>query len=635
MPALYALVLFVSLTCSLTAQQSYLLPQTSATLYDHLYQVNEAWLMEVSPNEYLGQTQFPSDIERIQRHLELVEGILRERPLDHLSYEQQLRRIKALNHLNAYWKAGQFPINKHLPGRIPIFIDEQNTACAVGHLMLQTGARAIALRIQEENNNADISELLAYQEVPNWAEANGFTAEELAWIQPAYSVVIFTPEPFGSNQGVEGGIINSMLVYNDELYLGGTFGSIDGTTAHKIAIWDGTDLRTLPGLEQDTPGGITRLAIDETTGDIYAIGAFDAFPDADGTVFLARYRAGSWEPILDVTDTDVANFADIACHSGLCYLAGNFSHLQADNTLATLAVFNTSTDEWSSVNPSWTFSGNVNDIDIAAGMMIMGGEFQFMVDQELAGEHYAVINLDDSEAAPLTNFLTLELLGLSLQNVHAVDANSGDFGMEYRLVFDDAAGLAVAMMGSDLSTGAEPMYNLEEEPTISGIISDWGLIYGAFPFPFSEDQDFVLLSSPGESVSAYRLVAQANGALTAVAYFQEQLIVAGDFTQIDEIEANQLAIADLRITDTEDEIPVSDISVSTDGTRILLADLPTSATAGTFELFDTSGKLVWSTPLGTLNAQQVLEPVNLPAAAYVYRLLIDGQLQVGQLALLR
>ena len=236
MRARYAFLLLVSFTCTLIAQHSYLPPQASASLYNHLYQINEAWLTEVAPNQYLEETQFHSDVERIQRHLQLVEGILRERPVTHLSSEQQLRRVKALNHLHVYWQAGQFPINKHYPGRIPIFIDEQNTACAVGHLMLQTGARTAALRIQQENNYADIVELLTYQEVPDWASANGFTSEELAWIQPSYSVVDFTSQPFGSNQGVAGGTVNSMLVYNDELYLGGTFEGIDGTTAHKIAI---------------------------------------------------------------------------------------------------------------------------------------------------------------------------------------------------------------------------------------------------------------------------------------------------------------------------------------------------------------------------------------------------------------
>ena len=632
MRPLYLLLFLLGLTTALSAQQTYLPPQQPATLYDHLYQINEAWLSEVSPNEYLTEVQFGSDVERIQRHLQLVEGILRNRSVTHLSYDQQLRRTKTLNHLRSYWQAAQFPINRHHPGRIPIFIDDNNTACAVGHLMLETGAQSTAYRIRAENNFADIVDLLAYEEVPAWGIQNGFTAQELAWIQPAYSVVYFTAEPFGNNLGLTGGAILTMLEYNDELYLGGSFEGIDGTSVDKIAIWDGTTLRTLPGLGTDTPGGITRMAIDETTGELYAIGTFYTFPNAAGVVLLVRYRDGQWQPLLDISETDATTFNDLACRAGYCYLTGDFTHLQEDNAMAAMAVLNTNTDEWSPFHPDWTFSGWVNDLDIENEELIIGGAFQILEDESVVAEDLALFDLGVSASVP-PNLLEPPYLATGpIQEILFVDTDHS-VGTAYRILFEDDMGPAFAY-GQQTLYG-EHFYNLEEEPDIHGIADSWGMVYGRFPFTFAEAGPYVLLSSPGESASPYFYIAQANGAVTSVSAFQDKLVIAGDFTQIDGVDVNQLAIADLLISDTEDVSSATTISVQTDGSHIILDDLPQSTEGAIFELFDAAGRRVWFTQLTAFDTPQVLDPVALPAATYVYRLLVDGRLQAGQLALLR
>ena len=45
-----------------------------APLYTHLYEINKYWLKLAPSKEYLIKIQFTSDRERIQKHLELVEG---------------------------------------------------------------------------------------------------------------------------------------------------------------------------------------------------------------------------------------------------------------------------------------------------------------------------------------------------------------------------------------------------------------------------------------------------------------------------------------------------------------------------------------------------------------------------------
>ena len=154
-------------------------------------------------------------------------------------------------------------------------------------------------------------------------------------------------------------------------------------------------------------------------------------------------------------------------------------------------------------------------------------------------------------------------------------------------------------------------------PEIFGISETWGYIYGRVPFSNgSPNPPYVLLTTPGQSASLFWPVAQANAAVTAVTEFEEELIVAGDFTEIDEESINHLAVADLRIvSDTDDPTPAQDMQVRSDGQRIFLSQLPVPAQKATLELFDMSGRQLWSTALSLQDASQRVLPVGLPAGA--------------------
>lgn len=621
----------VSLLClSLSAQQLYLPPTIEAPLYEHLYQINEGWYNQAAPGHLLQPTRFGNDRERIQWHLKLVEQDLRSRPVEHLTAQQQARRTKVLNHLRSYWQTGQFPLNEDHLSRISICVDEHNTACAVGYLMLQTGAREAVAQIRAENNFADLNELLAYEAVPAWAQANGFTPQELAWIQPAYAVAIFTAEPFGNNQGITGGRVLDMFVYNNELYLGGTFEAIDGFTASKIAVWDGLSFRALPGLEAETPGGISRMAIDATTGDIYAIGTFYAFPQANGAVVLTRYHNGSWEPLLDITDTGGEPLTDIVCRAGQCYISGSFDQLFDNPALARIAVFQINTQQWLALNADWAFQGSINDLDIAADRLMIGGEYQLLEQADTLAQHLTVFDLSSNT---LVDAIPIDV-NYPIDRVHYVDISQNTIDWEYRMVVEDEYGLA---FGYQEFGWYEPLEFSGSAPEVFGISETRGFVYGQFPFNNgSPNRPYVLLTTPGQSASVYWPVAQANAAVTAVTEFEEELIVAGDFTEIDEEAINHLAVADLRIvSNIDDPISAPDIRVRSDGQRIFLSQLPVPAEKARLELFDMAGRQVWSTPLSVQEAAQEYYPSDLPAGAYAYRLLVDQYLKVGQISLVR
>ena len=123
----------------------------------------------------------------IQLHLRLVTQHLGSKNMTHLTLSQQQKRKQGLIILKDYWQKKVFPKNTHHPGQvIPYFIDDFNTACAVGHILRETGGNEFAKRIQQENNYAYIEDM-NYPELLEWATEYGFEEMELRWIQPAYS----------------------------------------------------------------------------------------------------------------------------------------------------------------------------------------------------------------------------------------------------------------------------------------------------------------------------------------------------------------------------------------------------------------------------------------------------------------
>ena len=166
-------------------------PRASAgtpTVYQQLCALNNEWCTKDLTDPILdSRISLSTDVELITTHLQLVETELRSRNVDHLSKEVQAARLRNLDLLKEYWEAGVFPINLYHNEPTPYFIDDFGTACAVGYLVIGTGSEEFAQTIKKENNYAYIYNLNEkYAGLETWANANGFTLAELAWIQPIY-----------------------------------------------------------------------------------------------------------------------------------------------------------------------------------------------------------------------------------------------------------------------------------------------------------------------------------------------------------------------------------------------------------------------------------------------------------------
>lgn len=139
------------------------------------------------------------DRGRIQRDLARVERELVTRDVSALSQEQKRARDLQIAHLRTYRQTGVFPHNHDFPGqRVPYFVDEHGTLCAMAYLIATSGREDIVRQVSMRRNNAKVTELAADPALgpalAAWLEGAGLTVAEAQRIQPAYGYWEVVPE---------------------------------------------------------------------------------------------------------------------------------------------------------------------------------------------------------------------------------------------------------------------------------------------------------------------------------------------------------------------------------------------------------------------------------------------------------
>ncbi|WP_423929274.1 hypothetical protein [Candidatus Palauibacter sp.] len=128
------------------------------------------------------------ETRRIQGHLLDVERALRGRATGALTEAQRERRKTALNWLREYRERWKFPHNHtHSGARIPVFVDEHGTPCAVAYLLQRSGRGSLVREIANADNNVYAWELAGDERFSEWLDETGITLEEAARIQPGYA----------------------------------------------------------------------------------------------------------------------------------------------------------------------------------------------------------------------------------------------------------------------------------------------------------------------------------------------------------------------------------------------------------------------------------------------------------------
>jgi len=191
------------------------------TYYNHLYEVNKQWAKykSICPK---GTIKFNNEKERISLHLKLVSNQLVNNESSNLSQNQLKNRHFLILELLEYANNTIFPENLFHKERTPYFIDYNNVHCAVGYLMKQSGHENLALQIKKEYNYDYVKDIDT-KGVLEWSIEQGFTIDELKWIQPSYPVNYFVPLQSGANNN-----INKLTLGNPNLFIiSGEFDSLN------------------------------------------------------------------------------------------------------------------------------------------------------------------------------------------------------------------------------------------------------------------------------------------------------------------------------------------------------------------------------------------------------------------------
>jgi len=195
---------------------------------------------------------------RLRTHLAYVEALLRARSSPSLTPAQRARRASLLDSLRAYRRAGRFPRNTEVPGRSPVFIDQEGRVCAVGHLIAVSAGRDLAERIDAQYHLADVRDM-DLSAIDEWAEANGFTRRELAMIQPWYGGPRPGPRPeeddataleiTALSTSVGASLVNGVLLERGApSVVGGAVGVGAGTTSLIVGLGDDAQYPTASSL---------------------------------------------------------------------------------------------------------------------------------------------------------------------------------------------------------------------------------------------------------------------------------------------------------------------------------------------------------------------------------------------------
>jgi len=203
---------------------------------------------------------------RLDAHFVEVLGWLEQHP-PRLSSVQRRERARHLERLDRYRRRARFPRNRRFPGkRVPHFIDDAGTRCAMGHLIELGGGRDLVGRIASERNYARVRELVDLSELVEWLDANGLTLEEAERIQPTYC------GPPAQNclcgTGIDPGYVQGILADGGStLLVTAVYGSI-----HGVVPGDTLQLRDSYGVGTNYDSVFASLGGDGTTAYV-AFGA--------------------------------------------------------------------------------------------------------------------------------------------------------------------------------------------------------------------------------------------------------------------------------------------------------------------------------------------------------------------------
>ncbi len=610
-------------------------PGFETKLINHLEEVNKEWQKYELSGTLDHSLIFENDVQRIRTHLYLVELYLRNSTDHNLSHDQLEKRQQALDILKTYYENECFPVNHYHPQRQPYFIDNFGTACAVGYLMIETGFEDIANQISKENNYAYVSELdIIYPELSQWAEAFGFTLDELAWIQPGYPPTQQYWNQVGNGGGTNG-TINVMGNYQDQmLYIAGDFTEIDGTAANGIAAWNGSQWS---GLGNGISGEIKDMIVTEN-GRIYIAGDFYV-NDHPEIINLAYYQGGEWNGFNFSSIEGSINTIDFYGH---LFIGGDF---QLENSqeyiINDLAMISLSNLDAINYDGDFSVDGEVTDITHIGNNILVAGDFN---ETAVASSNPDINHLETTYMAYWSLSENNWTVGFEhdFEIIGSVLLHDGFIFTGERSMLDDFSFASVFGNGLWEDIGYFFPIDTDQDDFIRGIIpfKDRVIYYGNLrfePVVGTWSRGIYIVNTPfTNSEQYYQEGADFNGRVTAAVSFQNEIYFAGDFTSVDGENFNGFVSSSFEGPNSIPEIPSNlDISVysSLEQINIEYSSLDESIE---FNVFNMNGQLMDSYFLNAGTGMESILVQTWASGIYVYQAVSkSGKIATGKLSVMR
>ena len=115
--------------------------------------------------------------------------------------------------------------------------------------------------------------------------------------------------------------VNSIVEYNNELYIGGSFSTASGSIGNNIMRWDGILMKPLLG---GMNGSVSRMRV--YPDGLYVCGAFNM---ADTVIAsgIAKWNGSNWERV--IPNTTNLLISDFLIRGNELYITGSFSEINS------------------------------------------------------------------------------------------------------------------------------------------------------------------------------------------------------------------------------------------------------------------------------------------------------------------
>lgn len=621
MKQFFTILIFQFLTVSMFGNGLDFKQHTS--LFNHLAEVNEQWnyQKDIPHSIFNKKIAFDNDIQRIQTHLKLVEKILRNRTTTHLSQTQKENRLRHLDVLNQYWEAATFPTNTFHSERQPYFVDIFGVHCAVGYLLHKDGQDDFVQKIKTNNNYAYIKELTAYKSLDEWAATNGFTIDELAWIQPGYGAPSQDYSPVGNNGGVNGNIhVMKTNADSSKLFIAGDFTTVDGVNAQSIVSWNGTNWETYGNVN-----GVI-YDMDWHNGSLVIVGDFSL----NGQICnIAQWTGNDWIP-LQTGDMQGVIYT-VTVFYNTVHIGGDFQKVNGAN-MPYLAYQRPNSGVWSNngydintglhIPNAFSVDAPVKCMKMINGQILIGGEFT-----------QTAPNATDSTIQINTNYLAFWDGNKWTNGLYGNHGAVNTFTVfNNKLYVAGNANHITPLAMLDLGIWS---YFGNLSPIISGEMTEFVqlgnklFLVGDFYYTPQNSLDSYSQGLIGVGqYGAYGITA-SDSAITAAAVFQGEVYIGGSFTNIDGDNVNQLASSTLDNTSSSHTVQ-NNLGKVFHANQTIVLEQKEATNLKTFELYDISGKVVLTEQVSNTNRQEI-PTSHLAKGVYFYQWYNDKTRQTGKL----